>query len=69
MSVAAPERSRRISGRGDAAAGERFGFREAFLLMQRPNNRFDPSLRSGLAHAQETGVLPDLVVEVQDASG
>jgi hypothetical protein len=69
VSVADPERSRRTCGWGDAAAGERFGFCGALLLMQRPNNRFDPSLRSGLDCAQETGVLPDLVVEVQDASG
>ncbi len=54
---------------GDAAAGERFGFCEAFLLMQRPNTRFDPSLRSGLDYAQDTGVPPDLVGKIQDASG
>jgi hypothetical protein len=50
-----PERSRRTCGWGDAAAGEQFGFCGIFLLMQRrstkltskPNNRFDPSLRSG----------------------
>jgi hypothetical protein len=38
-------------------------------MMQRPNNRFDPSLRSGLGCAQETGVLPQLAVKVQDANG
>jgi hypothetical protein len=64
-----PERSRRTCGRGDAAAGERFGFCGALLLMQRPTTVLILRYRSGLDCAQETGVLPQLAVKVQDASG
>lgn len=69
VSVVDPERGRRTCGWGDAAAGERFGFCGAILLMQRPNNRFDPSLRSGLDHTQDTGAPPLFVGQVEDTSG
>jgi hypothetical protein len=58
QSLLVEQKSIHVSLRAGRRRSEQFGFCRVLLLMQRPNNRFQP-----------TGVPPDLAGQVQDASG